>query len=96
MGQIIQKEDYDRSYQTISLSEVDKQETLEEVANNNWTLGDDYTEGFIKGVKWQQEQMYSEEEVKKIALDFFYHWWNSKGTNTEQGFEKWFEQFKKK
>ena len=37
--------------------------------------------------------MYSEDEVKKIALDFFYHWWNSKGTNTEQGFDKWFEQF---
>lgn len=39
---------------------------------------------------------YSEEEVRKISLDFFYYWWNSKGTNTEQGFDEWFEQFKKK
>jgi hypothetical protein len=38
---------------------------------------------------------YGEEEVRKISLDFFYHWWNAKGTNTEQGFDDWFEQFKK-
>ncbi len=44
----------------------------------------------------QQERSYSEEEVRKITLDFFYHWWNSKGTNTEQGFDKWFEKFKNK
>jgi alpha-D-ribose 1-methylphosphonate 5-triphosphate synthase subunit PhnG len=42
------------------------------------------------------KRSYSEEEVRKISLDFFYYWWNSKGTNTEQGFDKWFEQFKKK
>lgn len=44
----------------------------------------------------QQERMYSEKEVRKITLDFFYHWWNSKGTNTEQGFDEWFEEFKNK
>ena len=48
------------------------------------------------GAKWQQERSYSEEEVRKISLDFFYHWWNAKGSNTEQGFDEWFEQFKKK
>ena len=42
------------------------------------------------------EKMYSEEEVRKITLDFFYHWWNAKGNNTEEGFNEWFEQFKKK
>jgi hypothetical protein len=43
----------------------------------------------------KEEKMYSEEEVKKISLDFFYHWWNAKGNNTEEGFNEWFEQFKK-
>ena len=44
----------------------------------------------------QDKKIYSEEEVRKISLDFFYHWWNAKGSNTEQGFDKWFEQVKKK
>jgi hypothetical protein len=67
-----------------------KQETLEEVARVAFNLG------FDNGAKWQQERSYSEEEVRKISLEFFYHWWNTKGSNTEQGFDKWFEQFKKK
>lgn len=78
---------------------INKQETLEEVAEIfDYTLGVEYC-AFIEGAKWQQEQdkkMYSEEEVRKISLEFFYHWWNSKVTNTEQGFDEWFEQFKKK
>jgi len=87
-----------------------KQETLEEVAENykiktiksGRSHRVEYTKqiklDFISGAKWQQEQdknKYSEEEVRKISLDFFYHWWNSKGTNTEQGFDRWFEQLKK-
>ena len=39
--------------------------------------------------------MYSEEEVRKFSIEFFYYWWNSKGNNTEQGFDEWFNQFKK-
>lgn len=57
------------------------------------------TTAFENGAKWQQQQnknLYSEEQVRKICLDFFYYWWNSKGTNTEEGFNEWFEQFKKK
>jgi len=42
------------------------------------------------------ERRYSEENVKKISLDFFYHWWNAKGTNTEQGFDEWFKEYKTK
>jgi hypothetical protein len=72
-------------------------ETLEEAAEkqHNYTS----YEAFIRGAKWQQEQdknRFSEEEVRKISLEFFYHWWNTKGSNTEQGFDKWFEQFKNK
>jgi hypothetical protein len=86
-----------------------KQETLEEVAEKYAEhqltgIYDKFSKfecinDFIAGAKWQQEQdkkRYSEEEVRKISLDFFYHWWNAKGSNTEQGFDKWFEQVKKK
>ena len=75
-----------------------KQETLEEAAENysqGWGENDD-VKSFIAGAEWQAKRMYSEEEVKNIAVDFFYYWWNAKGNNTEEGFDKWFEQFKKK
>lgn len=55
-----------------------------------------YNDVIIPKEEHKQKRMYSEEEVRKITLDFFYHWWNSKGTNTEQGFDKWFEKFKNK
>ena len=29
---------------------------------------------------------------KKIAVDFFRHWWNTGGTNTEQGFDDWYAE----
>ena len=49
-------------------SEEPKQETLEEAAINCWAEGawdnrDDFTEGFVEGAKWQQEKMYSEEDI---------------------------------
>ena len=59
-------------------------------------LDKEYIKGFNEGSNYYIERMYSEEQVKKISLDFFYHWWNSKGNNTEQGFNEWFEQFKNK
>ena len=43
---------------------------------------------FIEGAKWQQERMYSEEEVIEILLNF-------RGENPRY-IEEWFEQFKKK
>lgn len=33
----------------------------------------------------------SKEDYKKVATSFFYWWWNQGGTNTEQGFDKWWE-----
>lgn len=36
------------------------------------------------------EIYYNKEQVRAIALKFFYHWWNSGGNNTEQGFDEWF------
>jgi hypothetical protein len=54
---------------------MNKQETLEEVAENFWvndnSMTDNdripYVNGFIEGAKWQQERMYSEEEVLEFG-----------------------------
>lgn len=96
------------AYEIIIPKDEPKQETPEDAAekwvfetnghkwsNNDNTTGDNYG-SFIAGAEWQEQRMYSGEEVKKLATDFFYHWYNSPGNNTEEGFDKWFEQFKKK
>ena len=79
-----------------------KQETLEEVAENFW-LNDDsmtdndrisYVNGFIAGVKWQQEIMYSEKEVLELLNNIRLDSYNYGMGRIE--FSKWFEQFKKK
>ena len=76
-----------------------KQETLEEAAKNeseylaDWEDKSIYKKGFIDGAKWQQEKMYSEEEVLeliKARLMYF----GIPTTKTEN--INWFEQFKKK
>jgi hypothetical protein len=76
----------------------DKQETLEEAAERLYSdkeypmYGEIRRDGFINGAKWQQERMYSEEEVIKILYQFHYDLVNSKFDTKEE----WFEQFKKK
>jgi len=85
--------------------ETNKQETLEEIeqlAETLYPTDTMYTaslkEGFIKGVKWQAERMYSEEEVEKIARFGFNagRRFELKAVELDFTFEKWFEQFKKK
>ena len=29
------------------------------------------------------------EQIKNIAVKFFYYWWNTLGENTEEGFDEW-------
>lgn len=77
--------------------EEHKQETLEEATE---TIGDfikresisaSESVGIVKGAKWQQEKMYSEEEVYHILIEhtaFLFK--GGKSTLTE-----WFEQFSK-
>jgi hypothetical protein len=43
-----------------------------------------------------QKKAYSEEEVREITLSFFFYWYNAEGTNTVQGFDDWFTEFKNK
>ena len=75
-----------------------KEETIEEVAemyiqskNPQWTPY--HKQSFKDGAKWQQERMYSEEEVLEIL--FKSH--NAENTSiVANTIMKWFEQFKKK
>lgn len=70
-------------YKIIIPIEEPKQETLEEAAERiamtkDWDFKSsegngyyDYVEGFIEGAKWNQERMYSREEMKKGMLKMF-------------------------
>jgi hypothetical protein len=98
-----------------------KQETLEEAAERFYPLSkggsmwmpsaDDCNkankqEGFIEGAKWQQERMYSEEDMINFSEWVSIQYPNQRRfltTNDKRGFYttkellgKWFEQFKKK
>jgi hypothetical protein len=87
-----------------------KQETLEEAAERykSLKLPDDLYDGFIEGAKWQQERMYSEEELRKAyfsGISSTGEGWNGEyadgsDPNIEEkfseGFTQWFKQFKKK
>lgn len=60
---------YERTTQSISLSEVDKQETIEEAAERNYNEagGNAYfINGFLRGAKWQQEQFCNSEFLQKL------------------------------
>jgi hypothetical protein len=79
-----------------------KQETLEEAAeyyaHNHFNMHElnhykALKQGFKACAKWQQERMYNEEEVEKIAKDAY----EMGRKNILIGvFNKWFEQFKNK
>ena len=69
-------------------------ETLEEAAERFIPQSDKWTikEIFIAGAKWQQEQMYSEEEVIAFGEFIFKHTFVAHS----KGVKDLFEQFKKK
>jgi hypothetical protein len=109
---IPQEEAYDRTYQPIILSDIDKeepkQETLEEAAfrlyprliNDPYNpMEDDNKENrdiWIAGAKWQEQRMCSEEEVLEL-LNRREDYINSEDNIFEyQSINQWFEQFKKK
>ena len=87
---------------------IPKQETIEEAAENHlqkWRLlnnihlsnilhAERCKNDFIAGAKWQQERMYSKEEVMDILLLSY----SSISDKSLAGADlrKWFEQFKKK
>ena len=83
---------------------VTQQETLEEFINSQPYYGScthEYKEGIELGAKWQQERMYSEEEVEFI-IKIFNSYWFENNPEHEDNLKDWelskklFEQFKKK
>jgi len=86
-----------------------KQETLEEAINRIYPMFKGETNiannkkmlkrtAFEKGVKWQQERMYSEEDLISFAHFYFKEEFNSSmqtSKSTKDIFNKWFEQFSK-
>ena len=78
-----------------------KQETLEEAAEKYAKTAEGIDipyqnglyYGFVEGAKWQEERMYSEQEVLKLLLDSEEY---TSRFNGRTDLKKWFEQFKKK
>jgi len=89
---------YEFNYKIIIPQEEPKQETLEEAAEKYWAKQPYNQDAFEEGAKWQQERMYSEEEVKDIVeqtIEKFYKHRYSDKTKSEMK-ELWFTRFKKK
>jgi hypothetical protein len=75
-----------------------EQETLEEAAEKYSSISfnrQDLYDGFIAGAKWQQERMYSEEEVRTAILTSFLLGVD-RGNYSKELEDKLIEQFKKK
>ena len=74
-------------------------ETLEETAKRIY--GSDSSKdieyyAFINGAKWQQQNSYSEEDLKEAFKSCYTPFSFDRIGDLEQDFNKWFEQFKKK
>jgi len=81
---------------------VKKGDELEEVAANLADPSICKTDNWIAGARWQAQQMYHEDEVKKLAFDFYYDMSNKMGvpqnliSENTTNLEEWFNQHKKK
>ena len=75
-----------------------KQETLEEAAERYWVKQPYNEDAFIEGAKWQQERMYSEEEVTKLLISCKDRFGGSDlyDYTHDNEVKEWFEQNKKK
>jgi hypothetical protein len=79
-----------------------KQETLEEAAKRIY--GSDVSKdveyyAFLNGAKWQQERMYSEEDMREAFIaggNSLIEEDDDYGTEYDAYMEQWFKQFKKK
>jgi hypothetical protein len=85
------------------LEEAAKKRYIEGVyVINGIDICDASRECFIEGAKYQAERMYSEEEVKRLAFDFYYDMSRQMGvaenliSENATNVDVWFEQFKKK
>ena len=55
----------------------------------------EYRKGFAdvadKALKEMGSTIHTDAEIRTIAIEFFIHWYDSPGTNTEQGFDDWWK-----
>jgi hypothetical protein len=75
-----------------------KQETISDFIKRESKSANESV-GIIKGAKWQQERMYTEEDMISFAHFYFQEEFNSTmqtSKSTDEIFNIWFEQFKKK
>ncbi len=72
---------------------MEKQETFEEATERLASTTDEFNM-FIDGAKWQQERMYSEEEVIELLNNFRIYSYNHGCGSSE--FLEWFKKFKNK
>jgi hypothetical protein len=84
-----------------------KEETLEDAAENHHntftkdlSYAETRRESFIEGAKWQQERMYSEEDMINFAHFYFKEEFNLAmmeiNKTTKELLSEWFERNKKK
>jgi hypothetical protein len=80
-----------------------KQETFEEVAKLKYgatIYGLERVNAFVEGAKWQQENSYSEEDMKQAVRFGFDKGFCSNSSNKMKNLglseQEWFNQFKKK
>ena len=81
---------------------MENKETIEEFIRKSYLsrlenhLSVDFEDGVKLGAKWQQERMYSEEEVLQILFRFTNKFDLQKNIEITAEMQKeWFEQFKK-
>ena len=100
----MKQEKIDISKYTLGIDPYDKQETLEEAAERLFPFTKDDSENriitikrlsWIDGAKWQQERMYSEEDLKEAFKSCYTPFSFDRIGDLEQDFNNWFEQFKK-
>jgi hypothetical protein len=102
---ILKKEPKQERERGITITHVGKQETLEEVAKKYYPPYPDgiitseiysLREGFVKGIKVQQERSYSEEDMIQFAQIYLSKRHDNPRMSNKDIFNLWLEQFKKK
>ena len=59
---------------------------------SGWHAKADALEELITAAPQPPEAVYHKEELKRLCTDFFYWWYNQPGSNTQQGFDEWWEK----
>ena len=85
------------------LQSTTQEETIEKIAENeseylaDWEDKDMYKKGFVEGAKWQEERMYSEDEVDELVNNLIDKFLNYNGSSIDsEKLKLFYQQIKKK